>query len=74
LISGRDDGRAPPVAVINDAMARAFFPAEDPLGKHIKYNEVSREIVGIVGDVRHFSLAEEPRPEYYFPFTQEALT
>ncbi|HEV8375395.1 MAG TPA: ABC transporter permease [Candidatus Polarisedimenticolia bacterium] len=74
LISGRDDGRAPPVAVINDAMARAFFPAEDPLGKHIKYNEVSREIVGIVGDVRHFSLAEEPRPEYYFPFAQEALT
>jgi putative ABC transport system permease protein len=62
------------VGVINEAMARAFFPGEDPLGKHLKYNEVSREIVGIVGDIRHFGLAEEPRPEYYFPFRQDTLS
>ena len=73
-LEARDDGHAPLVAVINESMARTFFPGEDPLGKHLKYNEVSREIVGIVGDVRHFSLAEEPKPEYYLPFAQEALT
>ena len=62
------------MAVINEAMARVFFPGEDPLGRHLKYNEVSREIVGIVGDIRHFGLSEEPRPEYYFPFRQDALS
>jgi putative ABC transport system permease protein len=74
LFTTQDDQRAVKVGVINEAMARAFFPGEDPLGKHLKYNEVSREIVGIVGDIRHFGLAEEPRPEYYFPFRQDTLS
>jgi putative ABC transport system permease protein len=74
LFTAKDDAHATPVAVINEAMARAFFPGESPLGRHIKYGEASREIVGIVGDVRHFSLAQAPRPEYYFPFAQEANT
>jgi putative ABC transport system permease protein len=73
LFTARDDERAVKVGVINEAMARAFFPGEDPLGKHLKYNDVSREIVGIVGDIRHFSLAEDPRPEYYFPIPQDTL-
>ncbi|MCI0567900.1 MAG: ABC transporter permease [Acidobacteria bacterium] len=73
LFTARDDARAVKVGVINEAMARAFFPGEDPMGKHLKYNGVSREIVGIVGDIRHFSLAEDPRPEYYFPIRQDTL-
>ncbi len=73
LFTARDDESAVKVGVINEAMARAFFPGEDPLGKHLKYNGVSREIVGIVGDIRHFSLAEDPRPEYYFPIRQDTL-
>ena len=73
LFTSRDDGKAPRVAVINEAMARTFFPGEDPLGKHLKYGD-SREIVGIVGNVRHFAVAEEPKPEYYFPFSQEDLS
>jgi len=73
LFTARDDERAVKVGVVNEAMARAFFPGEDPLGKHLKYNGISREIVGIVGDIRHFSLAEDPRPEYYFPIRQDTL-
>src|SRR5207249_3442278 len=56
LPTRRDGDGAPPVAVINESMARAFFPGEDPLGKHLRYNDVSREIVGVIGDVRHFGL------------------
>ncbi len=74
LFGAHDDERAAKVAIINEAMARAFFPGEDPLGKHLRYNDVSREIVGIVADVRHFALAEDPRPEYYFPFRQDPWT
>ncbi|HEV8337699.1 MAG TPA: ABC transporter permease [Candidatus Polarisedimenticolia bacterium] len=73
LFTPRDDAQAPRVALINEAMARTFFPGEDPMGKHLKYGE-SREIVGIVGNVRHFAVAEEPKPEYYFPFSQEDLS
>jgi putative ABC transport system permease protein len=74
LFTAHDDAGGLKVALINESMARAFFPGEDPLGKHLKYNEVSREIVGIVGDIRHFGVAEAPRPEYYFPFRQDALS
>jgi putative ABC transport system permease protein len=74
LLTARDDGRSVKVAVINEAMAQAFFPGEDPLGKHIRYNNESREIVGVVGNVRHFTLADAPLPEYYFPFRQDPTT
>ena len=74
LFTAHDDADGLKVALVNEAMARAFFPGEDPIGKHLKYNDVSREIVGIVGDIRHFGVAEPPRAEYYFPFRQDPLS
>ncbi|HEV8702061.1 MAG TPA: ABC transporter permease [Candidatus Polarisedimenticolia bacterium] len=75
LVRGRsfteaDDGNAPRVALINQAMARLFFPGEDPIGKHVVYNAAPRAIVGIVGDVRHFGLDTEAPPEFYLPHQQ----
>jgi putative ABC transport system permease protein len=70
------DGRdAPPVLVINEAMAREYWPNEDPVGKRISLDSrdgrpVWREIVGVVGDIRHLGLDRGLRPEIYFPFTQ----
>jgi len=72
----RDVQNAPPVIVINEAFARRFFPNEEARGKRIILEDEKgeplppREIVGIVGNVRHESLDEKEQPEYYVPFFQ----
>ena len=55
------------VAVIDDAFARRFLPGRDPLGQHILFDDGGgpRTIVGIVGSVRHRSLATPATPEVY---------
>jgi putative ABC transport system permease protein len=82
LVRGRafaaaDDADAPRVALINQAMARQFWPGQDPIGRRIAITRgrarVWREIVGIVGDVRHRSLREAGEPEMYLPFPQEPV-
>src|SRR5205814_179450 len=56
------------VAVISQAAARAFFPGEDPIGKHLKstFNDQGAEVVGVVGDTRWFP-SERPQPTLYWP-------
>ena len=76
----RDDLGAPPVLIINEAMARQHFPNEDPIGKRIapgfstvpvSENDTGmREVVGIVADVKHQSLQGPPQPEIYFAQAQ----
>jgi putative ABC transport system permease protein len=65
---------APPVAVINDTMANRFFPNQDPIGQHIRIGPAPTgpwtTIVGVVGDVRHGGLEEQPRPEMYINYLQ----
>ncbi len=73
LISNQDLENAPPVLVINETMARQYWPDEDVLRKRIALSgeKVWREIVGIVGDVKHDALERETRPEMYFPHAQQ---
>jgi putative ABC transport system permease protein len=64
-----------PVAIIDEAMARKYWSDEDPLGKRISFqvvdgNRIWREIVGIVGHVRHSGLEGESRVQYYIPHSQ----
>lgn len=69
----RDEPNAPGVVVINETMARRVFPEGDALGKHltITYGKpTSREIVGIVGDIKHLRLNEDAKPEMYVPYSQ----
>jgi putative ABC transport system permease protein len=76
LVRGRaftahDDENAPPVAIINEAMARRFWPGEDPIGRGLSsYGGVSREVVGVVGDVKTRELSEAAGPQLYTPFPQ----
>jgi putative ABC transport system permease protein len=61
------------VAVINETMARRFWPHEDAVGKRFKHNDPQAKwvtVVGIVGDVREFGLAEPAIPEAYYPESQ----
>ena len=65
---------APPVALINETLARRYWPDEDPVGKKITARFLGQirtaEIIGIVGDVRHRGLDSEPRPEFFLPLLQ----
>jgi len=59
------------VIVINEAMARKFWPDSDPIGQHlVGIDEPSkpREIIGIVGDVKSFGLDADDPPEMYTPY------
>ena len=71
----RDAAESPPVVLVNAAMARQFWPDGDHLGKPFAWGLNGpdanwRTIVGTVGDVRHFGLDRDLRPEVYMPATQ----
>jgi len=78
LLGGReftehDRNKSAPVVIINESMARRYWPDEDPVGKRMTIPSaggVSREIVGIVGDVKHSSLDTESGAEMYVPYLQ----
>jgi putative ABC transport system permease protein len=68
----RDQATSQSVVMINQAMAEWLWPGEDPLGQSITMvslgpAELPRQIVGIVGNTVHASLAEPPVPQYYIP-------
>jgi putative ABC transport system permease protein len=77
--SARDDRHAPHVILINQTLARRFFPNEDAIGKHMKpgmsggKSDSMCEIVGVVGDVKHRNLWQESDPESYVPYEQNPI-
>jgi predicted permease len=75
----RDTSQAPPVVIINETMARQFWPKGDPLNDRLVIGrgvmrefatERERQIVGIVGDVRDGGLNNDPQPTMYIPQPQ----
>jgi putative ABC transport system permease protein len=77
MFTERDDSDAPGVLIINEAMARRYWPNESPLGQQLTLglrllpNEpATRTIVGVVGNVRHFGLAAADEPQMYIPHRQ----
>jgi putative ABC transport system permease protein len=84
IIKGRafndqDTENAPRTVIINETMARRFWPGEDPLGKRIKYGGLDtpesespwRTIVGVVADTRRTGFESEVRSETFLPMAQE---
>lgn len=79
LLRGRfftdaDDESKPQVAIVNQALARKYFPGQDPVGQKIGDTKLSpkslKEIVGVVDDVREGPLDAEIWPTEYLPFNQ----
>ena len=70
--SDRDKSEAPAAAIINDELARIYFPGEDPIGKRISFDDRQSwiSIVGIIGDVKQLGLDSSAKPEVYFPYLQ----
>lgn len=80
----RDSESAPLVVMVSDAFARRYWPGENPVGKRLTFNDGtptdqrqavggpgSREVVGVVGDVKHLSLDETEVPMFYTPQAQQ---
>jgi putative ABC transport system permease protein len=67
----RDNENAPKVVAISEALARRYFPDEEPLGKRLQFGQNdSREIVGLMADVKQFGLETDARPSMWFPAIQ----
>lgn len=76
FLTAADDERGTPVAVINEVMARRYWPGQDALGKRFHLGTLNQPwitIVGITPGVRHNAVLEEERAEMYLPHSQFAL-
>jgi putative ABC transport system permease protein len=67
-----DDTAAPRVVMVNETLARRYWPGQDPIGKHILVGRMPgpSEVVGLVGDVRNISVASDVQAEFYVPWAQ----
>lgn len=81
LVQGRtftaqDSRDAPRVMILNETLARALFPSENPLGQRVSCCEGGpedpryKEVVGVVADTRSFGPGQEVEPEFFLPLAQ----
>ena len=73
--TAQDRDNTPQVIVVNEALATRYWPNQDVIGKRLGFaddpsKQSWREIVGVVGNVKHFGLDAEAKPEVYFPYQQ----
>ena len=78
FFSEQDSPSSPNVAIISETLSRRYFPNQDPIGRQMRFgllsnSNVSREIIGVVGDVRDVALSRKPGPMMYVPFVQAPL-
>lgn len=71
-----DNEKAPSVAIINQAMAKKFWPDQNPLGKRFSTKNASGpfiEIIGVVQDGKYKGVVEDPQPHFYLPLSQSYM-
>src|SRR6202161_2621961 len=76
VFTGADLEKALHVAIVNQAMAKKFWPGQDAIGKHFRFTvgEQTRwEVVGVVGDTKIKSITEDPTPFFYVPLEQSYM-
>ncbi len=69
-LDDRDAETGPRVSLINQTMARRYFPGVSPIGRTIQNPHGKSEVVGVVGDVRNEGLDSEPKKQVYLPMRQ----
>ncbi len=70
FLDERDIETGPRTSVINQTMARRYFPDRSPIGQIIQNPHGKSEVVGVVGDVRNQGLESEPKKQVYLPMRQ----
>ncbi len=73
VFTAQDQAQTPPVVVINQTMARQYWPSGAAVGRqvHLLTPDVTATIIGVVGDVRHLSLDEPAQPQIYLAYAQQ---
>ena len=68
----RDDAKAPRVVIVNQALAKRYWPNESAVGKHLTPGRMPApvEIVGVLGDITNQAVGTDPQPEFYLAFAQ----
>ena len=75
-INDADNLTSTPVTIINSAMAKKYWPGEDPIGKQVGVGSTRypvRTIVGVVADIKQVSVREVPAPAMFVPYTQNEI-
>jgi predicted permease len=67
LFTAADDASSEPVAIVNERLARMFWPGQDAVGRYFRTSGKTRRVVGVVGDVRYFGLDRDADAEMYMP-------
>ncbi|HEX6215857.1 MAG TPA: FtsX-like permease family protein, partial [Vicinamibacterales bacterium] len=71
LFTALDHAKAPPVAILNDAAVRRWFPNQDPIGRRVLSGAGGpREVIGVVGDVLQRNPGQPAAPQMFLPFEQ----
>ena len=77
LLELTDDGRAAPVAIVNESFVRNYFDGKDPVGRTVRIGlmgrAIERLVVGVVADTRHVRLDAPPEPGVFIPWAQQPL-
>ena len=69
-LTKRDNASSAPVILINETLARTLWHGRNPIGQTVTYVDVDRQVVGVVGDVRHLALERGSGCEMYLPIRQ----
>jgi predicted permease len=69
----QDRAGSPNVIIVNEAMARQFWPDEEPIAKRVRIRDQEFEVVGVAKNIKYRSLVEEPRPYFYVPALQSKV-
>jgi predicted permease len=76
VFTAADREKAPKVAIVNETMAKKFWPGQDVVGRHFRFTSgepLVWEVVGVVGDTKVKSLTEEATPFFYVPLEQSYM-
>jgi putative ABC transport system permease protein len=73
-LAASDTADAMPVVLVNETLARTYFPGEDPVGRRLRMGSDTRRpwmtVVGVVRDVRHNGVAAAVKEKFYVPYAQ----
>ncbi len=69
--TSRDAGASTKILIINDSMARRYWPGEDAVGKWLKIGSDDYQVAGVVEDGKYVDIHEQPQPYMFFPFSQK---
>jgi predicted permease len=76
VFTSADIEKAPNVAIVNETMAKKFWPGQDVLGRHFRFTvgePKQWEVVGVVGDTKIKGITEEPTPFFFVPIEQSYM-